>query len=1300
MPQAIVALVAAVVSIVTANAAVAFVVKSVIAYGLSVLAQSLRKKPKQNGSFRDQGSTFMVRQSAYPRRMCYGRSRVGGIWAYANTTGSANKYLHLVLVIGEGPIQEVEEIYFGDELIVVDANGDVTSPTKYVGKARLIEHLGDQLTADTTLIAEDDNWTSDHKGLGIAYMYCRFEHSTEVWEAGLPEVSFVVKGRSDIEDLRTLETAYTANMALCWRHYMMTANTGPLIPEENIDANFCEIAADICDEGIDVPDTAEATIIPAIPTNLTDAAALFAGAANGLYSAAASINLPQDEFSFSIWYYVTGTGVEDVMSWWDTADRAFLFAQREDHAPDDVEFYYQNSGFTATHMTHGNSLNNQLNHAVVTYSYATDSLVTLNVNNGTRVTSVPSGVMDTTAADFMIGDRDDASGVAMSGYVQCVALYDKVLTTSEEADLYNSGTPLPLAGMTGSIGEDLLHFWHLNEGSGTRADSVGGATLTDGGTILFTNGTVEYEATAGAEVTRVDAGVEVTQYNYSQSVRYEVNGNFLLDLEPEEIAGDLVEAGAGWQVFSGGRFRLYAGAYTEPSFHITEDMIVDTVTMNHKTPRTDRVNRVKGVYRDPVNQWQPTDFPSVSNTDYLLTDGEEHIVDKELPFTITGETAQRLAKIDLERGRKMKKVRLTCNMRAFAVQAGENIKLSISYLGFVEKPFYVDTVSLGVVDDMPGLVFDLTENGPDVYAWDPLLDNQATNTANEISVGGPTVDLTIDPGTPGPVNPAALFEDGVGQRLEVADSANFDYSSGSFTIAVWVRDDGSSDAWATAFAQADSAIGAGSTFALMTRNATVQRANVSLRDGAGTVWNAEVATTLPNDEWVLLVLRYDGTDTMSLWAESADSSYAVATTAGPLVSGVANGTLDLTVGTADDTTSSLIGAVGAIAIWSTEVSDAFLDTYKAGGIGYSMAYSELSAGQLTSLDHYFPMTELTGIRENAEGVEDFADAGTTGTGATKGGINWPLSVALTSTSLNARIFWSVLSSRDSISTSDLSGPDADLTESGTASVAESEKLIARAFEDPSESPNQAGYYGFDYDVLAYSGDVVLHLDAKFGISLDGSGNVEHWRDEWGSDNDAFQTTSGERPGYTTDGGNGYPAVVFDGVDDNMLIPQLMTGQQSRSVYLVFKSSGVSGAAQNENVIFDMQDGASPASGAMWAIGLERQLRVIGSSTHYQTFNTTIGAGFTLVHVHWNDGSSHAISDDTDTFVAGDNRSVVATNDVTLNTATTTNSVLGKSNALAGSEFTGNLCEMMVMDHYLAAGERQQVAKYFKFKYGL
>lgn len=79
----------------------------------------------------------------------------------------------------------------------------------------------------------------------------------------------------------------------------------------------------------------------------------------------------------------------------------------------------------------------------------------------------------------------------LSGAMDEVGVWSRVLTADERAALYNYGAGKFYPGFGQSYGDlssGLTHYWALGEASGTRADSVGGVTLTDNNTVGSTTG--------------------------------------------------------------------------------------------------------------------------------------------------------------------------------------------------------------------------------------------------------------------------------------------------------------------------------------------------------------------------------------------------------------------------------------------------------------------------------------------------------------------------------------------------------------------------------------------------------------------------------------------------------------------------------------------------------------------------------------------------------------------------------------------------------------------------------------------
>ncbi len=110
------------------------------------------------------------------------------------------------------------------------------------------------------LIQDGSNpWTAAHKALGKTVVFLRLHYNDKIFAGGIPQISFIVRGKSDIYDPRlgafgdAGTTAYTENAALCIADYLANttwgfrATYGTEIPIAQLIA-----AANICDEPVDL----------------------------------------------------------------------------------------------------------------------------------------------------------------------------------------------------------------------------------------------------------------------------------------------------------------------------------------------------------------------------------------------------------------------------------------------------------------------------------------------------------------------------------------------------------------------------------------------------------------------------------------------------------------------------------------------------------------------------------------------------------------------------------------------------------------------------------------------------------------------------------------------------------------------------------------------------------------------------------------------------------------------------------------------------------------------------------------
>tara|TARA_R110000744_G_scaffold200790_1_gene319921 strand:+ start:891 stop:3443 length:2553 start_codon:yes stop_codon:yes gene_type:complete len=216
--------------------------------GINVLmGAALRALSPKPSAGSNRGYMTTAIGTALDHQIVYGKVRVAGARIYDEATGVNNKYLHRVLAVAGHEIESFDELYVNDELVTLDVDGEVITPTKYAGKIRFKLHLGSPTqTADTFLVSESTHWTSQCTLSNIAYMYIRLKFDADVFPNGIPEFTATIRGKK-VYDPRTTTTSYSDNPALCMRDYL-TSPYGLAEVAANIDDVMVVSAANVCDQ--------------------------------------------------------------------------------------------------------------------------------------------------------------------------------------------------------------------------------------------------------------------------------------------------------------------------------------------------------------------------------------------------------------------------------------------------------------------------------------------------------------------------------------------------------------------------------------------------------------------------------------------------------------------------------------------------------------------------------------------------------------------------------------------------------------------------------------------------------------------------------------------------------------------------------------------------------------------------------------------------------------------------------------------------------------------------------------------
>lgn len=153
----------------------------------------------------------------------YGEQRASGIIVFKRSSdksgGPWNDYLHLVIVVCEGEVEELGTVYF---------NGISENDPQWDSNYYHIERFTgtDNQAACQTLIDHRIGWSSESKLSGLAYLYVRLRQNKDInkWR-GEPEITVLVKGKK-VKNLETDITEYSTSPPYCLADYLTRKRYG------------------------------------------------------------------------------------------------------------------------------------------------------------------------------------------------------------------------------------------------------------------------------------------------------------------------------------------------------------------------------------------------------------------------------------------------------------------------------------------------------------------------------------------------------------------------------------------------------------------------------------------------------------------------------------------------------------------------------------------------------------------------------------------------------------------------------------------------------------------------------------------------------------------------------------------------------------------------------------------------------------------------------------------------------------------------------------------------------------------
>jgi hypothetical protein len=215
----------------------------------------------------------------------YGTRKVGGNLVFMETSGTDNQYLYMILVLGEGEIDDITSIYVNDN--VVTWSGDLADNTERTVHAddtnfykadpndpdssaesliTVRPHYGSDSQTYDTLVGALTSWTSNHRLRGLAYISLKFKWNSDAF-GGIPQVHALVKGKKIYNpnldgSITGGSGSHRQNTSSTWEYsdnpiyqlldYLRNTTYGMSIADGYFDSNFADwqTAGDVCDVNI------------------------------------------------------------------------------------------------------------------------------------------------------------------------------------------------------------------------------------------------------------------------------------------------------------------------------------------------------------------------------------------------------------------------------------------------------------------------------------------------------------------------------------------------------------------------------------------------------------------------------------------------------------------------------------------------------------------------------------------------------------------------------------------------------------------------------------------------------------------------------------------------------------------------------------------------------------------------------------------------------------------------------------------------------------------------------------------
>lgn len=592
--------------------------------------------------------------TALPHQIIYGETVVGGAVFYQALSDGSTK-LHRCIAFAGHEIESYEAIYLDGEEVTLDGSGNVTAPAGYTN-TRIKQYLGTSTqTADSDLVSEVSEWTTTHRAQGIAYLYVRFDGASN-FQDGIPVVSAKIRGRKV--------------SSFGWEPHNFLTNPGDLT-----DADWTTTRVSVSGSQTD-PDGGSTAFL------LTENA--FSG--EHLLFFEDTITTSNTDYVYAVWAKTNGRhlhlrprgrGLGSTWANYNLTTGAVGNSGGTDLVSTSIEDF--GSGWYLCKM-----------------KFTSDVDPTV----GMEIQLCTDPATDTEQPSYL---GDGSQGI----YVWRPHFYrdDDLGMTDNPA----TGNTYFETTDTGAVDADL-----------ERKISLINTTFEDNPAICIRDYLLAdfglSEVADNIDDDLFNAAANSCKPGFGAADRFTCNGAFTLDSSPEDIIRNLLSSMGGTFWNYGGNWAVNAAEYQTPTLTLTVDDLRGPLQVATRHSRRDNFNVVRGQYKGAETEYQPDDYTEVASTFYTQEDnGVRTSTELDLLFTDNQVMAQRIAQTYLRRNRLQITVAGSFGLKALDLKIGDNLFLTVDYLGFDQKVFEVVDWRLGITEEDIQVNMILREMSEEVY---------------------------------------------------------------------------------------------------------------------------------------------------------------------------------------------------------------------------------------------------------------------------------------------------------------------------------------------------------------------------------------------------------------------------------------------------------------------------------------------------------------------------------------------------------------------------------------------------------